>query len=97
MTIKIEDPNESVSDFLARALKSDEVKGNNSEKLENLDAESQKIDPLEFRQLQQKQALSTGLTHLLFEKFKEIYPAKKQSNIEFTDISWYKQRLDEKK
>jgi hypothetical protein len=96
MVIEVDDPNESVYDLLARMQKSEDEKtlptNSKGKTVKHEDVAS--IDITEFRQLQQKQALSSGLTHILFKKFEEMNPTKKQSSIHFEDLSWYKDKLD---
>ena len=93
MKVQIIDPEEGVSEFLTRVLKSkgienvvSEIPNENSDEIEK----KKSIDVFKIRQLEQKQELLVGLTNLLYKKFEDIHPTQKYSKFELTDISWYK-------
>ncbi|MDH3610745.1 MAG: hypothetical protein OEM79_03170 [Nitrosopumilus sp.] len=98
MKVKIEDPEESISDFLARVLRVEAMENNKEDASRdevNQKNEKNSIDTFKIRQLEQKVELLTTLCRLLFKKFEEIHPSQKFSKFEFTDLSWYS-KLDTK-
>ena len=91
--VQIIDPEEGVSEFLTKVLKSkgienvvSEIPNEDSDKIEN----EKRLDFFKIRQIEQKQELLVGLTNLLYKKFEENHPTQKYSKFEFTDLSWYK-------
>lgn len=96
MKAQIEDPDESVSDFLTRVLKTHAIENQVTEIFQekaNQINEKKSIDAIKIRQLEQKLDLVVGLTRLLFKRFEELHPSQRFSKFEFTDISWYADRI----
>ena len=93
MKVNIKDPEEDMSDFVSKVLKSGKIENLVAEvpqeKPKQIEEENS-IDVFKIRQLEQKQELLVGLTNVLFKKFEELHPTTKHSKFEFTDISWYK-------
>ncbi len=88
-----------MSDFVTNILKANVFENEEiKESIEEVNPTTEKnsIDVIKIRQLEQKQELLVGLTNMLFKKFEEINPTTKYNKFEMTDISWYKEKINEK-